>query len=139
MVARQEAVCKLPPGLINDGTYLAGSAYNRGYSIKFCSEAAVQIGVPRTFVDLIRQRQRIVFGHIQVWKLVGRPPRTLETLLLASPLMSLNVLVKTLARFPRLILSLPVAILVEAISVPAAIFDSLVSSRRHGVWKRYGF
>lgn len=138
MVARAEAIQTLPQGVVNDGAYLAGTAYSHGYSIKFCSEAVVQIDVPKSFIDLIHQRRRIIFGHLQVWKLVGKPPRTVETLLLTSPLTSLKVVIRTLRGIPRLILALPLAAVIEMVSIPAAIFDSLTSTRKHVVWQRNG-
>lgn len=138
MVARAEAIHRLPQGVVNDGAYLAGTAYSHGYSIKFCYEAVVQIAVPKRFIDLIHQRRRIIFGHLQIWKLVGKPPRTVETLLLTSPLTGLKVVIRTLANIPRLILALPLAAVIEMVSIPAAIFDSLISTRKHEVWQRNG-
>lgn len=138
MVARAEAIHMLPQGVVNDGAYLAGTAYSHGYSIKFCSEAVVQIDVPKSFIALIHQRRRIIFGHLQVWKLVGKPPRTVETLLLTSPLTSLKVMIRILGSIPRLILALPLAAVIEMVSIPAAIFDSLISTRKHAVWQRNG-
>ncbi len=138
MVARAEVIRRLPEGIVNDGAYLAGTAYSLGYSIKFCSEAVVQIDVPKSFIALIRQRRRIIFGHLQVWKLVGKPPRTVETLLLTSPLTSLKVMIRTLRSIPRLILALPLAAVIEMVSIPAAIFDTLISTRKHAVWQRNG-
>ncbi len=138
MVARTEAIHRLPLGVVNDGAYLAGTAYSRGYRIKFCSEAVVQIDVPKSLVDLIQQRRRIIFGHLQVWKLVGKAPRTVETLLLTSPLTGLKMVIRTLANIPRLILALPLAAVVEMVSIPAAIFDSFTSTRKHAVWQRNG-
>ena len=46
MVVRTDLLQKLPIGLVNDGAYIAGRARHRGYSIKFCPEATVQIDVP---------------------------------------------------------------------------------------------
>jgi cellulose synthase/poly-beta-1,6-N-acetylglucosamine synthase-like glycosyltransferase len=138
MVARAEVIHELPRGVVNDGAYLAGTAYSRGYRIKFCSEAVVRIDVPKSFIDLIQQRRRIIFGHFQIWKLVGKPPRTVETLFLTSPVTSLKVVIRTLSSIPRLILALPLAAVIEMVSMTAAVFDSLRSTKKHAVWKRYG-
>jgi cellulose synthase/poly-beta-1,6-N-acetylglucosamine synthase-like glycosyltransferase len=77
IVIRSDALRKLPADTVNDVAYLAGSAYQAGYSIKFCEPARVRIDVPLSFTDLIRQRRRILYGHVQIWKSVGESPRTL--------------------------------------------------------------
>jgi glycosyltransferase involved in cell wall biosynthesis len=134
---RMEALERLPTGLVNDGAYIAGRAKLNGYSIKFCSDANVSIDVPRKAIDLIRQRRRIIFGHLQVWKLTGKSPKTIESMLLYSPALSLSLVVGTLAKKPRLIAALPVAIVSEIASVFLGILDTAVSSKKHGVWTRY--
>jgi cellulose synthase/poly-beta-1,6-N-acetylglucosamine synthase-like glycosyltransferase len=138
LALRAEAVHKLPPDTVNDGAYLAGKASLAGYSIRFCETAKVKIDVPQTFVDVIRQRRRIVYGHFQIWKTVGQPPKTLESMLTSDPILSLSIIIRTLARSPRLIIALPVALMGEAASVFLAIWDSLSSTRKHVMWKRFG-
>ncbi len=138
LALRAEALHKLPPDTVNDGAYLAGRANLAGYSIRFCETAKVKIDVPQTFVDVIRQRRRIVYGHFQIWKTVGQPPKTLESMLMSDSILSLSILIRTLARSPRLIIALPVALMGEAASVLLAIWDNLSSTRKHVMWKRFG-
>jgi len=138
IVIRSEALRKLPPDTVNDGAYLAGNAYQAGYSVKFCEFARVKIDAPRSFVDLIRQRRRIVYGHVQIWKSVGESPRTLESMLVGDPLLSLSILIHTLAKSPRLVLALPVAMIGEAVSIILAICDNLTSTKKHITWDRFG-
>ncbi|MGA2790440.1 MAG: glycosyltransferase family 2 protein [Candidatus Bathyarchaeia archaeon] len=138
LVVRSEALRKLPPDTVNDGAYLAGNAYQAGYSVKFCELARVKIDVPGSFIDLIRQRRRIVYGHVQIWKSVGESPRTLESMLLGNPLLSLSILIHTLAKSPRLVLALPVALIGEAVSIILAIGDNLSSTKKHTTWDRFG-
>lgn len=138
LALRAEALHKLPPDTVNDGAYLAGMASLAGYSIRFCETAKVKIDVPQTFVDVIRQRRRIVYGHFQIWKTVGQPPKTLESMLTSDPILSLSIIIRTLARSPRLIIALPVALMGEAASVFLAIWDNLSSTRKHVKWKRFG-
>ena len=137
MVIRRTALNQLPNGVVNDGAFMASMAAQRGYSIKFCESASVNIDVPKRFVDLILQRRRIMFGHMQVKKLTGRAPITIESLLFIAPMLGLGVTVTILARFPRLLKVLPIAIVGEATSFLLALADSLRSSDRHAVWKRY--
>ncbi len=138
IVLRSDVVGRLPSGLVNDGGYLTGLAYARGYKIGFCQDAPVRIAVPSRFSDVIGQRRRIIFGHIQVWKMIGNSPRTVESMLFTSPVAGLSILVRNLARHPRLTRSLPIIALGEMVASLGAIFDTLRSSKRHVVWKRYG-
>ncbi len=137
MIVRRKALERLPHGIVNDGAYIAGTAALRGFSIKFCERALVYIDVPPRFVDIIGQRRRIIFGHIQVKKLTGKAPRTFESLLLFAPILSLSIAVRILGKFPKLVKVLPVAVVGEAISFLLAVSDSIRSTNRHGVWKRY--
>jgi cellulose synthase/poly-beta-1,6-N-acetylglucosamine synthase-like glycosyltransferase len=138
MVVRSDILGPLPRGLVNDGAFIGGTVRLNGYSVRFCSSAQVGIDVPSRIVDLIAQRRRIMFGHFQVWTLTGQSPRTIETLLLYSPRLSVGIVVRTLAKRPKLIVALPAAILSEGISSLLAIKDLLSSTPKHGVWKRYG-
>jgi cellulose synthase/poly-beta-1,6-N-acetylglucosamine synthase-like glycosyltransferase len=138
IAVRSEVLRKLPAETVNDGAYLAGSAYQAGYSIKFCQEARVKIDVPNSFVELMRQRRRIVYGHLQIRKSVGESPRTLESMLVKNPLLSVSILVRTLCSFPRLMMALPVALVGEAVSVVLAMCDNLTPSKKHTLWERFG-
>ena len=138
MIVRTELLNRLPDGLVNDGAYIAGRARLNGYSIKFSQDAAVLIDVPPRQVDLIRQRERIIFGHFQVWQLTGRSPKTIETLMLHSPFFSLAIVARTLARNPKLIKAIPVALAGEAVSILLAFKDMFSSTKKHRVWARYG-
>jgi cellulose synthase/poly-beta-1,6-N-acetylglucosamine synthase-like glycosyltransferase len=138
MVIRTGLVGRLPLGLVNDGAFIAGMARMEGFSIRFCRGAGVLIDVPKRMGDLIRQRRRIIVGHFQVWKLTGKPPKTVESLLLFSPLTSLGIISKLFAREPKLLKDMPLAVMSEAISFAYALKDMILGSNsRHGVWERY--
>lgn len=138
MVVRSGAMHTLPHGLVNDGAYMAGMAKCDGYLVKFSERSRVKIEVPTRLFDLIRQRRRITYGHVQVWKLTGRAPKTLESLLLSSPWTSLSIVVRTVARHPGLIIALPIGVIEEAFASVLAIKDNAVSTKQHSVWKRNG-
>jgi len=137
MVIRSELLPELPSGVVNDGAYIAGRIREMGYRIGYQPEAAVQIDVPRRMVDLIRQRRRILFGHIQVKRLVGKAPRTVETMMFFSPTHGARIVIRMLAIRPRRVMVLPIAALGELIAVSGALWDTLVSSAANAVWKRY--
>jgi poly-beta-1,6-N-acetyl-D-glucosamine synthase len=122
---------------INDGAYIAGRIREKGFRIAFQPEAVVQIDVPRRMIDLVRQRRRILFGHIQVKRLLGKAPRTVETMMFFSPSQSLGIVVRMLASKPRRVLVIPVAAVGELIAVAGALWDTFVSKPDHAIWKRY--
>lgn len=113
MVIGSEILSELPLGIVNDGAYIGGRARINGHWIKFCGDARVLIDVPNKITDLIRQRQRIIVGHFQVWRLTGCSPKTIESMLLFSPFISLRIVVRILARYPRLVAILPLAMMSE--------------------------
>src|SRR2546427_7662020 len=86
--------------------------------------------------NLIRQRQRIIFGHVQVWRKLGHPPRTIESMLFMKPFFSVRTLVRLLSGRPRLITALPVVVASELISTFMASIDAIRFPEKHAVWKR---
>jgi hypothetical protein len=55
-----------------------------------------------------------------------------------APIFSLGVAVSVLARVPRLIKVIPVALVGEGLSLILAIKDTFAANRnKHTVWKRY--
>ncbi len=137
VVFRLKAISRLPEGLVNDGAFLAGTARRKGYSIKLSQGTRVHITTPVRVPDLISQRRRILFGHAQVWRKVGNPPKTIESLLVLSPMIGLRLLAATVARNPRFVLMLPVAVVTEFLAATGAIWDTFRSTGRHAVWRRF--
>jgi cellulose synthase/poly-beta-1,6-N-acetylglucosamine synthase-like glycosyltransferase len=137
MVVRAELLESLPYGLVNDGAFIAGRAKENGYSVRFCENAQVKIEVPSAISDNVEQRRRVIFGHFQVRKLVGRSPTTVESMLLSSPFLSLWILVRTLAKSPRYLGVLPIAVAGEILALVMALVDLARSTDKHRIWKRY--
>lgn len=137
VVFRTAAISKLPGNLVNDGAFLAATVRRRGYSVRVCASANVSIQTPTRISDLVRQRRRILFGHTQVWRKIGRPPKTVESLLLFSTPMGLNLLVRTLAKHPKFLFALPVAAVSELTASMLSIVDTARSSQIHAVWRRF--
>ncbi|MDA4118405.1 MAG: glycosyltransferase [Thaumarchaeota archaeon] len=136
MVVRSELLDELPLGVVNDGAYIAGRIRGMGFKVGFQPEATVKIDVPTRMTDLIRQRRRILFGHIQVKRLVGKAPRTVETMMFFNPSESLRIVIRAIANRPRLILILPVAGMGELIAVCGALWDTF-TTKNLAVWDRY--
>jgi len=136
IVVRRNLVSRLPTNLVNDGAYIGGLARAQGLQVKFSTAAEVRISVPNRPMDLIRQRRRITFGHVQVWRKLGRPPRTIESMLFAKPLMSLRTIIRILSERPRLILALPLVLVSESAAILMGLLDASHSTDRHTVWRR---
>jgi cellulose synthase/poly-beta-1,6-N-acetylglucosamine synthase-like glycosyltransferase len=137
MAMRSELVEKLPPGLVNDGAFLASRIKTAGYSVGFSDAAIVRISTPQNFFDFVSQRRRIIFGHFQIWKMLRKTPITVESMLLSSPILSLSIIVRTMAKEPRSIFALPLMGFVETVSSILALADFSRSSQRHSIWKRF--
>jgi len=138
MVVRGVAIRKLPNDTVNDGAFLAGAAYQAGYAVEFSQEAKVRIDVPERINDLLTQRRRIVYGHLQILRSLGESPRTLESMLFNNPRLGLSILIQTLAKSPRLVLALPVAAVCEVGSGVLAAIDGLAYGNKHVPWVRIG-
>ena len=136
IVLRSNAIRKLPRDTVNDGAFLAGAAYREGYAIRFCHGARVRIDVPSRFLDLLKQRRRILYGHAQIVRSVGQTPRTLESMIFTSPKLGLSILIKTLAKSPKLILALPIAVVGELMSAIGAAVDQITPTNNHVPWER---
>ena len=134
---RLDAIRELPEGSVNDGAYLAMIARIKGFSIKVCQSARVRIRTPSRVSDLVSQRRRIIFGHTQVWRRTGVAPKTIESLIIFSPLIGTRILIATVARRPAFLFALPIALVGEVLASVLSIVDAVVSSRRHVVWRRF--
>jgi len=137
MIVRKSRISKLPYGTVNDGAYMSCYASLMGYGVSYSSSSYVIISTPKRLADVVRQRRRIVFGHLQVWKTLGIAPTTAETTIFTKPLVAIKVLAEAIRKEPRLLISLFAAIVEEVFSSTMGLIDFALSSRRHSVWKRY--
>ena len=69
---RPGVVREIPPGLINDDSYLQVLFEMRGFRSVYLPDAKVYLMGPRTVGDFSRQRRRIFVGHAQIEILVGK-------------------------------------------------------------------
>ena len=74
---RTHVVREMPPGLINDDTYLERLFEIRGFKVGYCEDAKVFLKGPSTLSDLINQRRRIYIGHHQIRMYTGQKPSTI--------------------------------------------------------------
>ena len=136
-VFRLSAIGMLPQHLVNDGAFFAQTVRRKGYSVRFSDSARVCVETPRRVSDLIGQRRRILFGHAQVWRKAGSPPKTIESLLLFSPRVGFRLLGTILARNPRFLPIIPLAFVTEVTAAVLSIADGIASTDRHAIWRRF--
>ncbi|MEM0117490.1 MAG: glycosyltransferase [Conexivisphaerales archaeon] len=137
MAVRLGRVPRLPEGTVNDGAYMACWASINGYYVSYSPTSFVLINTPKRLGDLMKQRRRISYGHFQVWKRLGVPPSTVESVLMTRPSVGLAILSHIIKKRPKLIISIFPAIIEEAFSVLLATIDHVTYSDRHTVWRRY--
>jgi cellulose synthase/poly-beta-1,6-N-acetylglucosamine synthase-like glycosyltransferase len=138
MVVRRCLMSHLPADVVNDGAYIGGLLHKKGYMVNISESARVEIDVPEDVRGLIRQRRRIIYGHVQVWKRLGSPPRTVESLLLTRPGTALDVLRSAMRLRPKSLLVLPVAAVIEMMAFLLSVVDRLTPGSKHVVWRRPG-
>ena len=114
------------PNIINDDGYLALSVQRKGFRVRRLRDASVRIVGPRTPVDYVYQRSRILRGHLQLLQLFHKLPTTFEFSLSWRTRRNLKILARTVARLgPSYLAPLFVAGLLEIVSFQIAIFSQL--------------
>jgi cellulose synthase/poly-beta-1,6-N-acetylglucosamine synthase-like glycosyltransferase len=89
---RRGIVGSIPPETINDDAHIALLAKKKGWLIKYEPESIVSICGPRTFTDYVKQRRRILRGHLQVKKATGQSPQHMLYFLPQHPIITMRLL-----------------------------------------------
>lgn len=137
MAVRRNIMPILPPGTVNDGAYISCWSVAKGFRIGYSRSSYVLIRTPKRLGDVMMQRRRIIYGHIQVWRRLGIAPSTMESLILSRPLLAMKILSKVIRIEPRLLISLFPAIIEELISSLLALIDVSSGQERYSIWRRY--
>jgi poly-beta-1,6-N-acetyl-D-glucosamine synthase len=105
LFAIRRSLCyAIPKSVVNDDAFLALRSTGRGYGIIFEPRATVFVNPADTFRDLLIQRRRIVYGHLMLRRLTGRPPRIFETCTAKEKIRILSIWVRRRTReLPSLI------------------------------------
>jgi len=132
---RRELVTSVPGDIINDDSYIALQVRDQGYHVKKARRATVFIGGPRSPVDYVAQRSRILTGHMQIVSKKKEMPTTFEFTLFSSPRRNLGVLARTFSELgPSHILPFFTAVPLEMLSLLVAAFSHALK-RRPVVWR----
>ncbi len=89
---RKGIVTQIPPQTINDDGYIALTAKQKGWLIKFSPDAQVFMCGPQTYREYFEQRRRIIFGHFQLRKLTGQSSQYLAHMAPTQPMRTLKLL-----------------------------------------------
>ena len=125
----------IPPGIINDGSYLAVWLEQHGGGRWYAPEAWVSIQVPSNVRDHLHQRRRIHVGNDQVAVVLGAPPTSLPRRALERPAETLRLVRRLLEReggfghFARVASC-------ELASHALAVWDRLPPRKDHIRWQR---
>jgi cellulose synthase/poly-beta-1,6-N-acetylglucosamine synthase-like glycosyltransferase len=131
LLAVRRCLVEQLPDVINDDAYLALRVQEKGFRVKRVRDAAVWIAGPRTPTDYVRQRSRILRGHLQLIQQFGKMPTTFEFQFFRKPRRSLGILVKTVAKLgPMHLLGFFTAGLLELLSLQMAIISSATRPNR---------
>lgn len=130
------AMTQLPEGTVNDGAYIATRAQYYSQKVDFCGNAVVEVSVPSSMAGLMRQRRRILFGHMMVREMTGALPGTLEFRFKQKPLLCLKILVHSVTHNPEGFLLLPFILAMEIFSYIGALRDRKSRAGKHTVWTR---
>ena len=134
LAVRRNLIERLPK-VINDDAYLSLRIQQQGFLIKRVQEALVWIAGPRTPIDYVNQRSRVLSGHLQLIRLFGKMPSTFEFQVLTKPQKYLRLLVNTVARHgPSQLPSLMIAGILEFLSLQVALFGYL-TRREYRPWR----
>jgi cellulose synthase/poly-beta-1,6-N-acetylglucosamine synthase-like glycosyltransferase len=120
--------------VINDDAYLALIVQRGGFRVKRVQDAVVWIVGPRSPADYVNQRSRVIRGHLQLIRLLGKMPSTLEFIVIRQPGQSIGLLVRTVAKHGhRYLMALFTAVLLEFLSFQMALISSF--RRKDTKWR----
>ena len=121
------------PEVVNDDAYQCLIAQKNGARGVYFGDLEVKNFVPSTLTDLIQQRRRINYGHIQIGKKLEKPS-SVSFMVLNNTGGTLAIFKKTLKRNKRWALIFPILILIEIIAKLSAYID-VMTSHDQILWK----
>jgi cellulose synthase/poly-beta-1,6-N-acetylglucosamine synthase-like glycosyltransferase len=128
---RKELLWDLPE-VINEDAFLCLRAAQKGLSVNYLNDEEVHNFVPANPFDLLQQRRRVNFGHIEISKM-GLDPRIMDTLVFSDRSLFLKIFVTFLKRKRWNPFILFGAILIEAVGNLSARMDYLFG-KDHRKW-----
>jgi len=132
MAMRADTVIRIPEECVADDAYISVVAKKKGF-IKFAPKAIGYNLMPSNIRDYVNQRRRWLYGHFQTYRLTGRYPTVMDTLIFSKPHLTLKVLIGEIRESLKRIPFLFGAIVMETVIYVLAIFDDL-TNRQYTIW-----
>ncbi len=124
---------RIPSEVVNDGAYFSVLLAVKGHKREYCAQAIVGVSVPKTVSGLIKQRSRIVLGHVLLKKRFGATSDTFESTVILKPKLAIDVLAHQLGK--RGLIRFIKAASIEGISLFAAMVR-YVFGGEPWIWER---
>jgi cellulose synthase/poly-beta-1,6-N-acetylglucosamine synthase-like glycosyltransferase len=115
LVMRRKLVNEIPH-VINDDAYMCINAREKGYDILYDESLTVRNTIPSTLRELLVQRIRINFGHLELLKM-KMDPSVLTTLIRSNRKRFLSIMALFARKYRRDLLALPFACALEVFSM----------------------
>lgn len=129
--ARRSLIKEIPPEVVNDDTYLGVLCAEQGFNVRFVPDAVVYFNSAKTLHDILRQRRRINFGHLQIARSTGRKPPIFANLGVRA---KLRILSRFARSAPALLPYLALGTVVELCCRALAHLDLRLDTDRHRLW-----
>jgi len=120
------------PRVINDDEYICLNALSSGMKVRYRRDLVVRNWVPETLKELLNQRIRINFGHMEMKRYFGKNS-SLSLNFIRNIRKSLKIMEKHLLRYPKDMRYILPAFVLEIASIAFAFMD-LKRSRGHLLW-----
>ncbi|WP_393970866.1 glycosyltransferase [Oxyplasma meridianum] len=121
------------PNVINDDEYICLNAHSNGMRVVYRRDLVVRNWVPETFRELLIQRVRINYGHLEMKKYFEKSA-SLSLNFIRNIRKSFRIMKKHFLRYPEDIRYILPAFALELTSIVYAYFD-LKRSRNHLLWR----
>ncbi|MCI4326946.1 MAG: glycosyltransferase [Thermoplasmata archaeon] len=121
------------PGIINDGSYFGGWLTRHRGSLRYAPGAVARITSPRTFLEHVRQRRRIVFGYRQIRDEFAVEPLTIGRYARAHPAAAIRLLTSEVRR-PGGVRAFATLLAAEVLAVSLATIDGRSDRQDHVRW-----
>ena len=128
LVAFRNIVREIPPYTAVDEACLEAIIKDKGYELRYVSDALVLNKGPDNVSDFIKQRRRIAVGH----KYLARDQK--YSVSTHSPMKIINVLIPEIPRSPKGIAWTVGAVTLEAIGRLLGLYDGALRKQNHYIW-----
>lgn len=126
----------MPPGIVNDGAYLAAWIHMEGGELRYADTAGVRLSLPAGFAEHVAQRRRIFVGHRQLYAPASLPAASVLEVSLKDPARGIRILWHEARRTPHGFRSIVVLGMAEVLAQVLGAWDLARGTTKYAVWPR---